>query len=52
MKKCVVCRKREATVPDRTDVPRYRVRVCQDCHSERLGYDLRTIVNRRRKDAP
>ena len=52
MKKCVVCRKREATVQDRTDVPRYRVRVCQQCHSERLGADLQVIRNRRRrKDA-
>lgn len=49
MKKCVACKTNEVTVPDRNDVPRYRIRVCSKCHAERLAADLRyvSVVTRR-----
>ncbi len=47
-KKCVVCKTNEATVPDRNDEPRYRIRVCADCHAGRLSGDMREITRRRR----
>ena len=37
MKKCVECKTNKATVPDRNDVPRYRIRVCVKCHAARVA---------------
>ena len=45
--KCRVCRKNPATVPDRNDWPSYRLRVCADCHAERLRGDLIHALARR-----
>ena len=39
MKKCIVCHKREAQLPDRSTTS-MRKRVCRECHAERLRGDL------------
>ena len=44
MSKCIKCREKEATVPDRESGSR-RKRLCSDCHSERLKDDLRYILH-------
>lgn len=40
MKRCCVCHKRPAAVPDRTRQGRPIKRVCEECHRERLRGDL------------
>ncbi len=44
MTKCQICKVRKASVPDRDDWPRYRIRLCEDCYAERLGGDLKIII--------
>ena len=41
---CIVCRQRPAAVPDRERMGRPILRVCRECHAERLGGDLRRIL--------
>jgi hypothetical protein len=41
--KCVLCLRREATVPDRNRPGRPVKRVCSQCHAKRLAGDLRGI---------
>lgn len=43
--KCIVCREREAAVPDRNK-PGNKKRVCRQCHGERLRGDIIGIVER------
>lgn len=54
MAKCIVCKKREATVPDRNTLS-MRFRICSECHARRLQGDLRRILEdherKNRKDA-
>jgi hypothetical protein len=40
---CVICREREARVPDR-ESGNSRKRVCRECHAERLTGDLRRVL--------
>lgn len=42
--KCRACEVMKATVPDRDDWPRYRIRLCADCHADRLRGDLEAIA--------
>jgi hypothetical protein len=42
--KCIICGKREATVPDRNQMSRKK-RLCSQCHSDRLRTDLTNILN-------
>ena len=43
MSKCIVCREREAAVPDRNTMSQ-RKRVCRECHALRLTGDLRHVL--------
>ena len=45
MKKCIICRERVATLPDRESMGRRVNRVCRECHAERIFADLRKILN-------
>ncbi len=44
---CKLCHQRPAAVPDR-EQPGRRKTVCVECHSARLGEDLRRIAERHR----
>lgn len=44
MKKCKVCKTAEATMPDRDDWPRHRIRICEGCHAKRLSGDIIVAV--------
>lgn len=44
MKKCNVCRVREAQVPDREQPGRPIKRICRQCHADRLIGDLKRIL--------
>lgn len=48
--KCIICREREAQVPDRERVGRQIKRVCRQCHTKRLIEDLRRIVQQKRNE--
>ena len=49
---CVVCNKRPAAVPDRNQMGRPILRVCRECHAERLRGDLAYVMKlRERKSA-
>lgn len=43
MSKCILCREREAVVPDRYGDLR-RKRVCRECHAGRLRGDLAEVL--------
>lgn len=43
-RKCIVCRQREAVVPDRNRAPSRILRVCRECHAARLQDDLREVL--------
>ncbi len=52
-RKCVVCRIREAVLPDRERAPSRILRVCRECHAARLIGDVKQIladVEKRRRD--
>ena len=44
MGKCIICHKKEATVPDRSIPGRPIKRLCGDCHSDRLRGDLKYLL--------
>ena len=48
--KCIICREKEATVPDR-DSGSSRKKLCADCHANRLKNDFIniTLVERKRR---
>ncbi len=50
--KCVVCREREAVLPDRERMGRPVKRICRECHAERLIGDLKHCldVHNRKKE--
>lgn len=48
MKKCIICRKDEAVVPDRDSMSN-RKKVCRKCHGERLKGDLAIILDNHAK---
>lgn len=41
---CIICREREAEVPDRERLGRPIKRVCKKCHADRLRSDLTNIL--------
>lgn len=42
--KCIVCKQREATVPDRERMGRPIKRLCTECHGNRLRGDITKIL--------
>lgn len=42
--KYIVCKEREAEVPDRNKMGSLKKRVCRECHAERLKGDLKHIL--------
>lgn len=46
-KRCIVCRERLATVPDRERMGRPIKRVCRECHRARLAEDVARILKAR-----
>lgn len=40
---CILCREREATIPDRNTMS-LRKKVCSVCHSQRLTGDLKVVL--------
>ncbi len=46
-KRCILCGRCPAELPDREAYPNQRKQVCVDCHAERLREDLRTVVSPR-----
>ena len=49
--KCIICGKKEATIPDRNEYPSRRKKICVDCHSDRLRHDFIDVLEaeKRRK---
>jgi len=47
MKLCIICKQRKATVPDRERMGRPILRVCSECHRERLRDDLSKILKQK-----
>jgi len=43
-RKCIVCRDRDAEVPDRERMGRPIKRVCKICHGLRLAEDVRKLL--------
>ncbi len=48
-RKCVVCGQRPAAVPDRETMGRLILRVCRECHAQRLAEDFERIMAQRNK---
>lgn len=44
MGKCIICGEREATVPDRNQMPTKRKSLCGECHGNRLKNDFVNIL--------
>lgn len=44
MKKCILCLRREATVPDREREGRPIKRICSECHKARLLGDIKRVL--------
>ncbi len=44
MRRCKICREKEATVPDRNKPWSDKPEVCSDCHSNRLRQDLAYVL--------
>lgn len=49
IKKCCICRKKPATVPDRNIQFSQIKKLCDDCHGSRLKGDLIEIIDLERK---
>lgn len=49
MSKCIVCREREAAVPDRNRLGPHVNRVCRQCHQARLMRDIARVIEHERK---
>ena len=43
-RKCIICHKRKAEVPDRNRLGRPVKQICKVCHERRLLSDLRNIL--------
>jgi cytochrome c553 len=46
---CSVCHEREAKIPDRNRPTDRTLRICRQCHADRLIGDLKTIMEQTKK---
>lgn len=43
-KKCIICNKNRAVIPDRNSPGRPIKKLCESCHNERLRNDLKRLL--------